>query len=127
MCWNFLFVFLLAYPTQRESFLDHYSADVGDNVTLICPFRNGALIQHYTYSWVQGFSTVSIDSDPGFVGNSSDFSLTIQCVTLSHAAEYRCGIEIENPHGNTLFRESGPIQLVVDDGEYRVFPLHTIQ
>ena len=104
--------------------MDCYSASVGEVVTLACPFRRGRLLQYYSFSWLQGFSTVFNSADvnsasAGFIANLSDFSLTIPSVTLSHKDVYRCLLVVSNPLGANAFSgpESDDIDLFVLEGK----------
>jgi hypothetical protein len=115
---------LVAAPTLRKAYVDCYSASVGEVVTLACPFRRGRLLQYYSFSWLQGFSTVFNSADvnsasAGFIANLSDFSLTIPSVTLSHEDVYRCLLVVSNPLGANAFSgpESDDIDLFVLEGE----------
>ena len=89
-----------------------YTVEVGDPVTLQCPYRPGALIQHYGYIWRVGLSAVLItDIDPRY---SIGGDLIINTTALSdESLYYQCNVEVNNPNGMDFMRGSGFISLYI--------------
>ena len=105
-CSHFLTV---AYPEQ-VNVPTSYTVEVGDPVTLQCPYRPGALIQHYEYIWRVGLSAVLItDTDPRY---SIGGDLIINPTALSdESLYYQCNVEVNNPNGVDFTQRSGFISL----------------
>lgn len=110
-----------AYPVVSTSVSPCYTAEIGENVMLQCPFTRGALSQHYSYLWkmeifkqmmLHSLPYLGNDSSP-YLGNDTDFSLIMLNITEEQNSTYRCEVHVENTNGNGVIVESDSITLLV--------------